>query len=99
MPTAYWLDLQNYRPAELAKSVLKPMLILQGERDYQVTMEDFKIWQDALSSRSDVQFKAYADLNHLFETGNGKSTPQEYQTGGSVAQPVIDDIAAWVKQH
>ena len=99
VPTAYWLDLQNYRPAELAKSMLKPMLILQGERDYQVTMEDFKIWQDALSSRSDVQFKTYVDLNHLFETGNGKSTPQEYQQGGSVAQSVIDDIAAWVKQH
>ena len=61
-------------------------------------MQDFKIWQDALSSRSDVQFKIYTDLNHLFETGSGKSTPQEYQTGGSVAVTVINDIAAWVKQ-
>jgi fermentation-respiration switch protein FrsA (DUF1100 family) len=75
------------------------MLILQGERDYQVTMQDFKNWQAALSSRSDVQFKAYADLNHLFMTGTGKSTPQEYQTAGSVAQAVVDDIASWVKQH
>jgi dienelactone hydrolase len=97
--TAYWLDLQNYQPAELAKTLTSPVLILQGERDYQVTLEDFKVWQAALSSRSNVQFKTYPDLNHLFETGSGKSTPQEYQQGGSLAVTVIDDIAAWVKQH
>jgi dienelactone hydrolase len=99
VPTAYWLDLQNYRPAELAKSLVMPMLILQGERDYQVTLADFKNWQAALSGRSDVQLKTYPDLNHLFMTGSGKSTPQEYQKGGSVAATVINDIAAWVKQH
>lgn len=99
LPTAYWLALQNYQPAELAKSVAKPILVLQGERDYQVTMADLKNWQAALTGRSDVQFKTYADLNHLFITGTGKSKPQEYQQAGSVAQIVIDDIAAWVKQH
>lgn len=98
-PAAYWIDLKGYQPADLAKSITKPMLILQGERDYQVTMQDFKNWQAALSSRSDVQFKAYADLNHLFMTGTGQSTPQEYQTAGSVAQVVVVDIASWVKQH
>jgi dienelactone hydrolase len=98
-PAAYWIDLKDYRPAELAKSIARPMLILQGERDYQVTLADFKNWQDALSGRSDVQFKTYVDLNHLLMTGKGKSTPQEYQQGGSVAQAVVDDIAAWVKQH
>ncbi len=98
-PAAYWIDLKDYRPADLAKSIAKPMLILQGERDYQVTMQDFKNWQAALSSRSDGQFKSYADLNHLFMTGTGQSTPQEYQTAGSVARAVIDDIASWVKQH
>lgn len=96
-PPAYWIDLQNYRPAELAKSIAKPMLILQGERDYQVTMQDFKNWQTALSSRSDVQFKSYPDLYHLFISGTGKSTPAEYQQPGHVAAIVIDDIAVWVK--
>jgi dipeptidyl aminopeptidase/acylaminoacyl peptidase len=97
--TAYWLDLKDYRPADVARSIARPMLILQGERDYQVTLADFKNWQDALSGRSDVQFKTYADLNHLLLSGSGKSTPQEYQQAGSVAAAVISDIAAWVKQH
>lgn len=99
IPVSYWLDLQNYKPTELASQISKPMLILQGERDYQVTMVDFQNWKAALASRSDVQFKSYPDLYHLFISGRGQSTPQEYQKPGSVAAVVIDDIAAWVKQH
>jgi len=55
------------------------MLILQGERDYQVTMDDFQGWKKYLSVRATVEFKTYPKLNHLFEEGDGKSTPQEYE--------------------
>lgn len=96
-PASYWLDLKDYRPADMARTQTVPMLILQGERDYQVTMVDFENWQTALSARGDVQFKSYPDLNHLFIVGEGKSRPEEYQQAGHVAQIVIDDIAAWVK--
>jgi fermentation-respiration switch protein FrsA (DUF1100 family) len=75
------------------------MLILQGERDYQVTMQDFQNWKDALSSHSNVQLKTYPDLNHLFITGTGKSTPAEYNVPGNMSVNVIDDITAWIKQH
>jgi hypothetical protein len=98
-PAAYWLDLQNYQPAQLASNLTLPLFILQGERDYQVTLQDFQGWKDALSSKSNVQFKTYADLNHLFITGSGKSTPAEYNVPGNVSISVIDDIAAWIKQH
>lgn len=97
IPVSYWLDLQNYRPTELASQLTLPMLILQGERDYQVTMVDFQNWQTALSSHSNVRFKSYPDLYHLFISGTGKSTPAEYQQPGHVAKSVVDDIAAWVK--
>ena len=30
----YWLDLKEYHPAETAKSITRPLLILQGGRDY-----------------------------------------------------------------
>ncbi len=96
-PASYWFDLKDYHPAEMARTQTVPMLILQGERDYQVTMVDFENWRAALSARSDVQFKSYPDLNHLFITGEGKSRPEEYQQPGHVAQAVVDDIAAWVK--
>ena len=96
-PAAYWLDLRGYRPAEAARSLTQPMLVLQGGRDYQVTAEDFEGWKQALSSREDVSFKFYPELNHLFMTGEGKPGPGEYQVAGHVAGAVMEDIAAWIK--
>jgi dienelactone hydrolase len=97
---AYWLDLRGYNPPELAKQVSKPMLILQGRRDYQVTTDDFENWKAALGSRPDVEFHLYPKLNHLFFEGQGLIMPTEYmQKHGSVAPYVIDDIANWIKKH
>ncbi len=96
---AYWLDLRGYHPEEIARGLQQPMLILQGEGDYQVTMEDFQIWKSALGGRSDVQFKSYAGLSHLFMPfeGGEKSTPAAYSVPGHVVEAVIRDIAEWVK--
>lgn len=95
---AYWADLMDYDPVETAKTLDLPFLILQGERDYQVTMTDFGLWQDALGERdeSNVTFKSYPALNHLFIAGTGKSLPAEYEVPGNVAKEVVDDIAAWI---
>lgn len=96
---AYWLNLRDYDPAAVAATLTQPMLILQGERDYQVTMKDFDGWKKSLSSRDNVVFKSYPRANHLFIEGEGKSTPAEYQTTGHVAQQVVEDIARWINQQ
>jgi len=99
-PPSYWLDLRGYFPPEVAIKVKKPMLILQGSRDYQVTTEDFENWKKALSHRSDVEFRLYSKLNHLFFEGQGLPTPDEYlQVHGSVSPEVISDIAAFIRKH
>jgi fermentation-respiration switch protein FrsA (DUF1100 family) len=97
IPAKYWLDLRGYDPVAAAKALPQPMLILQGERDYQVTMVDFANWKKALQSRKDVAFISYPALNHLFVEGKGKSTPAEYSAPGNVAKVVIEDIAKWIK--
>jgi dienelactone hydrolase len=99
VPVSYWLDLHGYDPAESAKGLKQPMLLLQGERDYQVTMEDFKRWNTALSGKSNVTFKSYPGLNHLFITGTNRSTPLEYDQPGHVDERVVEDIAVWIKKH
>ena len=99
-PKAYWLDLRGYDPPEAAKAVTKPMFVIQGERDYQVTMKEFERWKAALDGRPHVRFKSYPALNHLFLPGLGegkKSVPLEYGFPQRVAREVIDDIAAWIK--
>ena len=96
LPPDYLADLARYDPAAEARSLRVPMLILQGERDYQVTMRDFEGWKRALAERKDVTFKSYPALNHLFSAGGGKSTPAEYQKPGNVAEEVVADIADWI---
>jgi len=97
VPASYWLDLKGYDPAAAAKKLGIPMLILQGERDYQVTMADFALWKAALGSSKGVVIKSYPALNHLFVAGEGKSLPAEYSRPGHVAPAVIEEIAKFVK--
>lgn len=97
MPVSYLLDLKGYDPAAQAKKLTIPMLILQGERDFQSTMKDFALWKAALSARKDVTFHSYPALNHFFVAGEGKSTDIEYRKPGHVAPEVIDDIAKWIR--
>jgi dienelactone hydrolase len=99
-PASYWLDLRGYDPPSEATRVKSPMLILHGERDYQVTAEEFAKWKAALVSRPDVTFHSYPALNHLFIAGVGAAPgpglPAEYQVPGHVAEEVVRDIATWI---
>jgi dienelactone hydrolase len=97
-PASYWLDLRGYDPPSAAKALKQPMLVLQGERDYQVTMAEFEKWKAALGGRTNVTFRSYPALNHLFIAGTGKSLPAEYNTPGHVAEDVVRDLAAWIKR-
>jgi uncharacterized protein len=97
---AYWLDLRNYQPTKAAANLKMPILILQGSRDYQVlAKEDFEGWKTDLQSKENVSFKLYPKLNHLFITGEGKSTPQEYATEDHVSNDVIANIKEWIKRR
>ncbi len=96
VPVTYWLDLKGYDPGALAKKLALPMLILQGERDFQVTMKDFALWKAAVGANKAVTMRSYPALNHLFVAGEGKSTEAEYRKPGHVAPEVIDDIAKFV---
>ena len=96
-PVSYWLDLRSYRPAEVARGLRMPILILQGERDYQVTMTDLAGWRAALDGRPGVTIRTYPSLNHLFVAGEGPSVPAEYAAPNHVAAQVVADIADWVR--
>jgi dienelactone hydrolase len=97
LPAAYWISLHDYHQAEVAGRLKQRLLILQGERDYQVSMDDFHAWQKALAGHQTATFKSYPRLNHLFMEGQGKATPAEYNQPGHVAQQVIEYISRWVK--
>jgi uncharacterized protein len=96
-PASYWLDLRDYHPVEVAAALGKPMLILQGGRDYQSTVaEDLAGWQAGLGDRPDVTIRVYPAHNHLFTPGSGPSSPEEYEPAQHVDATVVADIATWL---
>jgi dienelactone hydrolase len=96
LPLAYLLDLKGYDPLAAAKRLAIPMLFLQGERDFQVTMKDFDLWKSALGGRSNATFRSYPALNHLFFAGEGKSSPAEYRVPGNFSAEAMGGIANWL---
>lgn len=93
----YFLSLRRADPAKTAAALQVPLLVLQGERDYQVTLEDFSLWREGLAGKDNAAFKSYPGLNHHFMRGEGPGNPNEYMLPGNVAEEVITDIAAWLK--
>ena len=96
---AYHESLESLDAIAEARDFSQPMVIMQGERDYQVTMSDFARWRSAFSLDDRVTFRDYAQLNHMFmATGDLSrlSIPQDYAIPAHVDARVIADIADWI---
>lgn len=94
----YWQSILDYNPLKEVKRVKIPMLILQGERDYQVTMKDFELWKKSLVNNKKATFISYPKLNHLFITGDKKSEPKEYMMKGTIDKIAINDIFNFIQK-
>ncbi len=93
---AYFLSMRGYDAAEVAASLPIPLLILQGDRDYQVTAPDLDGWKRGLLGKAHATIKQYPRCNHLFIAGTGASRPEEYMTPGHVDEEVVRDVAAFI---
>lgn len=96
LPAYYWKSALDYNPIKEVQKVKIPILILQGERDYQVTMADFNLWKKTLKNNKKASFVSYPKLNHLFIAGEGKPNPTEYTIKGKVENKVITDIFEFI---
>lgn len=98
VPAPYWLDVRAYDPVALAAVLATPVLVLQGGRDYQVTVEDdLARWREGLAGRAGVEIRVYPADNHLFFSGEGPSAPGEYEPAQHVDGAVVADVARWVR--
>jgi alpha-beta hydrolase superfamily lysophospholipase len=98
IPQAYWVSLRGGEQVTLARSLSMPMLLLQGESDFQVSPKlDFAHWEDMLAGRHDITFHAYPGLNHLFLPAGKSGSMADYLVPGHVAPDVVADVAAWIK--
>ncbi len=95
-PPAYHLDLVRRDPARIARELTVPILVMQGERDYQVTPAQLEDWLAVVGPSDRITVKRYPALNHLFLSGSGPSRPEEYVAPAKVSADVIRDLADWV---
>lgn len=95
-PLAYWKELAAHDGIVTAAKFGKPILVLRGERDYQVLDEDVAAWRRGLAGVAHVDIETIPGGNHLFIDGNGKSGPAEYSVPGHVDARVIDRIASFI---
>jgi amino acid adenylation domain-containing protein len=91
------LDVQSLNSIEKAARLKKPMLVLRGERDYQSTEADLRLWRDG-SGNAPVECHNLPNLNHLFIAGTGPVTSEENKRPGRVAAEVIDRMATFIHE-
>ena len=95
-PQSYWKDLAAHDGIAMAKKLGVPILILRGDRDYQITDEDVAAWRTGLAGTPHVAIDILPGLNHLFIAGTGRPGPAEYSVPGHVDPQVIDKLSAFV---
>jgi hypothetical protein len=96
----YYRTLREYDHLATAASLDVPRLLLQGERDWQVTVEDdLAMWRSAMGDQPDVTIRTYPQLTHHFMPGEGEPTRQEYFEPNNVAETVVTDVAQFVTTH
>lgn len=95
-PQSYWRDLASRDGIAAAKKLGKPVLLLRGDRDYQVIEEDTAAWRKGLGDAQGIEIATIPGANHLFIAGTGKPGPREYETPGHVDGRVIDKLSAFL---
>ena len=99
--TLYYFKEMGEHPASDYLTVCdKPILILQGEKDFQATTEkDFAAYKQLLAGKENVTFRLYENLSHAFVPsvyGDIMKAKQEYNVEQHISEEVIADIANWI---
>lgn len=101
-PAYYFYDMEMNRCESFVDDLNEPMLIIQGNADFQVsTANGIKAWEKLFIDKDNIVFNKYNGLNHLmmkYELEKNKGTVLEYSVPANVDKTVIKDITLWIKQ-
>ena len=99
----YFKEMGEHNSSKYLDQLEKPILILQGDKDFQATVEkDFNAYMKLLSGKSNVTFSLYEGLNHAFVPsvyGQITKAKQEYGIEQHIGEKVIGDMATWILTH
>ena len=99
----YFKEMGQKTAADYLLESSKPVLIMQGGRDFQVLADDdFKAFREILAGRDNITYKLYPDLNHCFVTAiydDILKASKEYGVERHIGEEVISDIAEFIHDH
>ena len=103
MTLYYFKEMGQRQTSEALQACQKPMLIMQGAKDVQVSAErDFALYKKLLSDREDVQFRLYEGLSHAFVPaiyGTIDKAAKEFKVEQHIGDAVLDDIADFIRRQ
>ena len=99
--TLYYFKEMGEHPAAMYLETLeKPLLFLQGSRDFQCRAEvDFAGYQKLMAGKSNATFRLYEGLNHAFVPAlydTVDKAKKEYAPERHIGADVMDDMAQWI---
>jgi len=98
----YFKEMGEHAASDYLKVLEKPVLIMQGEKDFQAAADkDFAAYKQLLSGKPNVTFRLYENLNHAFVPsvyGNIMKAKQEYNVEQHIGEDVLADIANWIME-
>lgn len=97
-PAAYWRDLLSIDLRGAIRSTKLPVLVLQGDKDFEVRKDlDFDVLRASVgSAKGRVAYRSFSELNHLFMRVDGTSSGADYGVPGHLDTEVIVAIADWI---
>ena len=99
----YFKEMGKKTAADYLKESEKPVLILQGGKDFQVLPEeDYAAFRTQLQGRSNTEYRLYPELNHVFVKGlynDILKAGKEYKVEQHIGADVLDDVAAFIRKN
>ena len=99
----YYFKEMGLHPAEkYLENIEKPVLVMQGSKDLQVSKKDFEGYKKLLGDKENVSFKLYEGLNHCFVPAlydDISKATKEFSVERHIGENVILDIAGWIFEN
>lgn len=99
----YFKEMGEHPAAMYLEKLEKPLLFLQGSRDFQCRAEvEFAGYQKLMEGKSNATFRLYEGLNHAFVPAlydTVDKAKQEYAPARHIGADVMDDMAQWILNH
>jgi len=93
----YWMDIIQYDPIAMWQSHPTRMLVLNGEDDYQVSMDEYRCWKNGIGASKNVYYQSFPGIGHGFFASEGIKGPAQYQQQHEVDPKVISAIVRFIR--